>query len=77
MVKAVPPSMLSEGDNLLDEIKIGNRTIKPSVHGLSKEEIILIRKAKKRVKIKIGVPLVPVILASFLLSCFFSPFPTF
>lgn len=74
MIKKVNPNKLSEGDWLLRKIKLKNKgkiiTIKPNVHGLSEEEIALLRKAKKSVKIKYGLPFVPVFLIALICSLF-------
>lgn len=74
MIKEKSWKELSEGDWLVEKVKIKNKIIKPSVHGLKKEEIELIKKAKKKVLIKDGIPFVPVILVALLLSVFFGSF---
>jgi len=62
---------LREGDWLEKEIWVGNRMIKKSVHGLSSEEIRILRKAKKRALIKEGIPFAPAFLVSFIFMVFF------
>ncbi len=50
---------LQEGDWLQEDVEVGGRVIKTSVHGLSKEEIRILRKAGKNVLIKEGIPFTP------------------
>jgi ABC-type glycerol-3-phosphate transport system permease component len=59
---------LSEGDWLVQSIKINKKMIKPSADGLSKEDINLIKKSGKKVLIKDGLPFVPVFLISLIVS---------
>ena len=63
----VSPKNLTEGDWLERDVKIGRSVIKRSVHGLSLEDIKRLRKAKKRVLIKEGIPFTPAFLAAFLI----------
>ncbi len=65
------PKELVEGDLLYKDIKIGKKVIKARWDGLSKEEIKILRKARKKVKIKEGVPFVPVFFVSFVLVLVF------
>jgi len=77
MIKEVSVDRLTEGDWLFNEIKIGNnKTLKPNWEGLSSDEIKEIQKNHKRIKIREGVPFVPVFLMSFFLTCwiYFSGF---
>jgi len=67
MVREVNVRKLSEGDWLYNDIKVGNKTIKTSWDGLSKNEIALIRKKYKTIKIKQGIPFVPVFLITFII----------
>lgn len=71
MIKEVSAEKLTEGDWLAQEIKLKNKTIKPSVHGLSKKEIELLKKEKKKVLIKHGIPFVPVFLISTIITILF------
>jgi len=71
MISSTPPSKLTEGDWLIDDIKLKNKTIKKTVHGLSLEDIKLLRKSKKRVFIKEGIPFTPVFLISLIAMVFF------
>ena len=71
MIKLYPPEKLTEGDWLEQDVKIGKKTIKKSVHGLSKSEIELIKKYKKKVLIKEGIPFVPAFLIALLIMVFF------
>lgn len=59
MVRLVAAKDLREGDWLIKDIKLGSKIIKKTVHGLSAKEILLLKKAKKSVMIKEGVPFSP------------------
>lgn len=71
MIRLVEARYLCEGDWLEQDVKIGNKTIKKSVHGLSLRDIELLRKAKRRALIKEGIPFVPAFLISFVVMVFF------
>ncbi len=58
---------LSEGEWLEKDVKVGNKLIKKSVHGLSIKDIKLLRKYKKKVWIKDGVPFTPAFLFAFII----------
>jgi len=66
MIKKVAAKNLTVGDWLYQDVRIGKRTIKANWEGLSDKEIKLIKKHKKSVLIKQGIPFVPVFLISFL-----------
>ena len=66
LIKIVHPSKLTEGDWLAEDVKISKRTIKANFEGLSKKEILFLMKHKKPVKVKYGLPFVPVFLIAFL-----------
>jgi Flp pilus assembly protein protease CpaA len=57
---------ITEGDWLYKDLKIGKKIIHAKWDGLSKMEIREIRKKLKKVKIKQGIPFVPVFLISFM-----------
>ena len=65
LAKTISTGELTEGDWLYRNLKIGNKIIKARWEGLSKSEIAIIRKKLKSVKIKQGIPFVPVFLISF------------
>ncbi|MFA4953178.1 MAG: prepilin peptidase [Candidatus Pacearchaeota archaeon] len=67
MIKNVKVSELVEGDWLYKDVKIGRKLIKANWDGLSKEDIKLLRKKKKSVLIRQGIPFVPVFLIAFLI----------
>lgn len=67
MVKKTPPAILVEGDWLYKDIKVGRITIKATWDGLSKKDIQLLKKNKKHVLIREGIPFVPVFLISFII----------
>jgi len=65
MFKEVRGRDLIEGDWLVEDVKIKGKTIKANWDGLSKKDIKLLK--GKKVKIKTGIPFVPVFLISFIL----------
>ena len=71
MIKEVAASDLTEGDWIINSVKVRGRIINPSVDGLSKEDIALLRKNNKIVAVKYGIPFVPVFLITAVLSVFF------
>ena len=66
MIKKINTKNLTEGDWLYKDVKIGKKLIKAKWDGLSKEEIILLRKKKKDILIRQGIPFSPVFLISYL-----------
>jgi prepilin signal peptidase PulO-like enzyme (type II secretory pathway) len=67
MVKNVNVKELTEGDWLFKDIKVGRKVIASNWRGLNKEEISQLRKKYRKVKIRRGIPFVPVFLISFLI----------
>lgn len=62
------PKDLTEGDWIEHDIKLTRKiTIKKTVHGLSKEDIQLLRKYKKSIIVKQGIPFVPAFLISLII----------
>lgn len=76
LVKSVSPKQLREGDWLVSDVYVGKKLIKASWEGLSIENIKLLRKSRRKIEIKEGIPFVPVFLISFLILIilFFSGF---
>ncbi len=62
---------LTEGDWLVESVKLGKKLIKPSADGLTKQDILLIKKAGKKVLVLDGMPFVPVFLISVIISLIF------
>ena len=63
LLKLYSPEKLTEGDWLEKDIIINSKIkIKKTVHGLSLEDIKLLRKYKKKVLIKEGIPFTPAFL---------------
>jgi Flp pilus assembly protein protease CpaA len=76
MIVNLDSSKLSEGDWLYRDLKVGKETIEARWEGLNKKEIKKIQRALKKVKIKQGIPFLPVFLISFiLLFWFYTYFP--
>ncbi len=67
MIKKVDVKTLTEGDWLYSNLKIGKKVIKANWNGLTKKEIDFIKKNKKFVKIRFGIPFTPVFLITYLL----------
>jgi len=67
MVKKINSRNLREGDWLYKNIKIGKNILKVNWNGLTKKEISFLRKNKKFVLIKQGIPFSPTFLISFLI----------
>ncbi len=74
MYRKVKSELLREGDWLVSDLKIGNRVFKANFDGLSKKEIELIKRKKKEVLIKEGLPFVPAFMIAFLLYAYFYDF---
>lgn len=70
-VKFMKPALLTEGDWLVEDVRVRGRVIHANVHGLSMGEIALLRRAKKSVWIKQGVPFAPAFLLSFVIMVFY------
>ncbi|MEK6896964.1 MAG: prepilin peptidase [Nanoarchaeota archaeon] len=66
MVKNLDSKKLREGDWLYKDVKVKGKTIKANWGGLTKEEISLLRKNHKKIRIREGVAFTPVFLVSFL-----------
>ena len=71
MVKEVNTKNLTEGDWLYSDLKIGNKKIKATWEGLSKKDIVAIRKQYKKIKIKQGIPFTPAFLMSMVILFLF------
>ena len=59
MVKEVSWNKVTEGDWLYKDVRIGNNLIKANWEGVSKKELELIKKYKKKIFIKYGIPFTP------------------
>lgn len=71
MIRKVKTSQLMEGDWLYTDLKVGKKIIKKNWEGLSKKDIKEIKKKYKNVKIRQGIPFIPVFLISFLILVLF------
>ncbi|MEI6732105.1 MAG: prepilin peptidase [archaeon] len=71
MIVKVSAGKLTEGDWILSDIKVGNRIIRKTVHGLSWKDIKLLRQYGKSIDVKQGVPFVPAFLIAFAIMLFF------
>lgn len=70
-IKLTLPQHLRLGDWLVSDVRVGKKTIKATVHGLSAEDIALLRKAKKSVIVRNGVPFAPSFVLAFVLFVLF------
>ena len=67
LVKAISTKELTEGDWLYEDIYVNGRKIEKSWHGVSKEELSLIRKKyRRKILVKYGIPFTPSFLIGFL-----------
>ncbi len=66
MVKMVNYDKVTLGDWLYKDIKIGKKKIKANWEGISESELELIKKTRKKVLIKYGIPFTPAFLFAFL-----------
>jgi Flp pilus assembly protein protease CpaA len=71
LIKSIRTKNLVEGDWLCDDLKLGKRIIKASWGGLTNNQIREIRGKYKAIKIRQGIPFVPVFLISFLVLFYF------
>ena len=71
MIKKIKTNDLMEGDWLYRDLKVGKKLIKADWDGLTKEQIKEIKKRYKEIKIRQGIPFVPVFLISFLFLIYF------
>ncbi len=77
MVKKINTRDLTEGDWLYNNLRIGKRFIEARWSGVSKEEIIFLRKKKKYILIRQGIPFSPVFLISYLALIYIIVFHNF
>ncbi len=66
MVKLVNPIKLTVGDWLYKDVVVKGKTIKATWDGLNEKDISLLKKNKKKVKVRYGIPYAPVFFLSFL-----------
>jgi len=71
MIKLTSPNKLTEGDWLEKNVRVENKYIKKSVHGLSKKDIEFLKKKNHKVWIKNGIPFSPAFLFALLIMVFF------
>jgi Flp pilus assembly protein protease CpaA len=76
MIKLISPQDLTEGDWIEQEVTVAGKFIGKNVHGLSYDEIKLLRKHNRRVLIKEGIPFVPSFLFSFIIMVYIFLFYT-
>ena len=69
-IARVAPRNLLEGDWLVSSVKVGRHVLHPSVAGLSRPDIALLRRYNRSVLIKQGIPFVPVFFSTYLLMGF-------
>lgn len=71
MIKLIPSSKLTEGDWILGNIKVARgKVVYKTVHGLSLKDIRLLRKYKRKILVKEGIPFVPVFMISLIIMVF-------
>lgn len=67
MIKELDGKKVTVGDWLYEEVKIGKKRIKPNWEGLSEQEVLMLRKSRKKIKIKQGIPFTPSFLLAYLI----------
>ncbi|MFH1823312.1 MAG: A24 family peptidase [archaeon] len=70
-IKLKSPNQLTEGDSLTKEVKIGSKTLKQTADGLTKKDILLLKKFNKKVLITDGLPYIPALLLALILTFLF------
>lgn len=65
MIKVVDVSEISEGELITEKVIVGGKTILPNWEGLSLVEVNLIKKHLRKIKIRKGIPFVPVFFITF------------
>jgi hypothetical protein len=65
MIKKVSWNKITEGDWLYKDVRIKGKLIKSNWEGVSKKELELIKKSKKKILIKQGIPFTPSFLFGF------------
>ena len=66
LVKKIPAKKVTVGDWLYEDIIIGGKVIKAKWEGVSKKDLGLIRKCKKKILVKQGIPFTPSFLIGFI-----------
>lgn len=66
MIKKIDTSKLVQGDWIINKIKVGEKNISPGWEGLSNEDIDLIKKHKKKIWVRQGIPFSIAFLLAFL-----------
>jgi len=59
LTKEISVDKLREGDLLVNDVKVKGKTIKADWEGLGEKDLSLLKKLKRKVKIKEGIPFVP------------------
>jgi len=70
MIKKVSADKVTEGDWLYKDILVKGKKIKSDWEGVSKKELGIMRKSKKKFLIKYGIPFTPAFLFSFIALLF-------
>jgi len=71
LIRTIPVGKLTEGDWLVQDIKLDSKTVKATFEGVSKEDLALLKKSVKKVKVKYGLPFVPAFLMAFIAEILF------
>lgn len=66
LVKKIPAQKVTVGDWLYEDVWIGRKLIKAKWEGVSKKDLGLIRKCKKKILVKQGIPFTPSFLIGFI-----------
>jgi len=66
MIKEASAGKLTIGDWLYKEVRVGKKIIKPSWEGLNEEELMVLQKTKRKIRVKEGIPFTPAFLIALL-----------
>lgn len=67
MLRTVSSRKLTEGDWLAKAIRVDGKTIQPHWEGLSKKDVLFLRRQRRNIMIKQGIAFVPVFFISYLI----------
>ncbi len=70
MIKLISPERLGEGDWLMEDVRVGGKTIKKTVHGLTLKDIHYLKIHKKKVWVREGIPFTPAFLFALIMVFF-------
>lgn len=70
MIVYISSKNAREGDWIERNIKIGNKLVKSTIHGLTKEDLVLLHKVNKKILIRQGIPFAPAFVLAFIVMVY-------